>query len=416
MDLRTGDPVWLADEPDDLNFPALRKDAVCDVAIVGAGISGALAAHQLIESGQRVIVLDKRALGRGSTAASTGLLMYQTDSSIVDLSRWHGGRNARRVYQLGRKAVRELGVLTRTLQQSCGFENKRALYLASKPGDTPLLKKEARRYREMHFSAAVLNRRILAKKFGIEGPAALASASSAQVNAFQLTRAIFRHHRRDRRLRMFQDSHVVGLREDFRGAELRLSTGHRVRARSVIVAAGYEAGAFVESDLVQLHSTYVIASKPFPNKPLWPTECLMWETARPYFYLRTTPDHRIVFGGCDEPFSNPSRRDKLLKAKTRQLEAQFADLFPALAFRAEFAWTGTFAETSDGLPCIGPTVTGSRVFYALGYGGNGITFSQIAARILHDLCLEKTNADAALFRFDRLGHKSASGPAIRKKP
>jgi glycine/D-amino acid oxidase-like deaminating enzyme len=40
-------------------------------------------------------------------------------------------------------------------------------------------------------------------------------------------------------------------------------------------------------------------------------------------------------------------------------------------------------------------------YFALGYGGNGITFSWIAANILLDLFLERPNPDAELFRFDR---------------
>ena len=75
----------------------------------------------------------------------------------------------------------------------------------------------------------------------------------------------------------------------------------------------------------------------------------MWETARPYFYLRTTADRRIVFGGLDDPFATPSRRDKKLPAKARALARLFARLFPSLAFEADYAWTGTFADTSDGL-------------------------------------------------------------------
>jgi len=413
MDLRTGDPVWLADEPDDLSFPALKKNAVCDVAIIGAGITGALVAHQLLEAGLRVVVLDKRAIARGSTAASTGLLMYQTDTSLADLARIHGETTARRVYQLGRKAVRELGALTQALKQPCGFMNKRALYLASKPTDRRFLKNEARRSHRINFPTTVVSEQILRKKFKLDRPAALVSPGSAQVNAFQLTRAVFRHHRSNPHLRVFQNSNVLSLREKPEGTEIRLAHGRRVRARYTIVAAGYEAGRFIKSDLVELHSTYVIASKPFPSGTLWPTECLIWETARPYFYLRTTADHRIVFGGRDEAFSDPKRRDKKLGQKTRQLERQFAELFPALAFRAEFAWTGTFAETRDGLPCIGPATTGSHVLYALGYGGNGITFSQIAARLLRDHCLNKSNADAALFRFDRFGPKPKPGPAAR---
>jgi len=42
-----------------------------------------------------------------------------------------------------------------------------------------------------------------------------------------------------------------------------------------------------------------------------------------------------------------------------------------------------------------------RVYFALGYGGNGITFGMIAARLLTDLFLQRPNADAAVFCFER---------------
>ena len=140
----------------------------------------------------------------------------------------------------------------------------------------------------------------------------------------------------------------------------------------------------------------------------------MWETARPYFYLRTTADRRIVFGGLDDPFATPSRRDKKLPAKARALARLFARLFPSLAFEADYAWTGTFADTSDGLPCIGPTRPNSRVLYALGYGGNGITFSQIAAKIIRDKCLGRQNRDATIFAFDSNGRRRIPAREKRK--
>ena len=64
MDLRTGTPVWLASDPAELAFPKLRKNISCDVAIIGAGVTGALLAHALLKSGLRVVVLDKREVGR----------------------------------------------------------------------------------------------------------------------------------------------------------------------------------------------------------------------------------------------------------------------------------------------------------------------------------------------------------------
>ena len=46
------------------------------------------------------------------------------------------------------------------------------------------------------------------------------------------------------------------------------------------------------------------------------------------------------------------------------------------------AWAGTFSSTRDSLPIIGSYKNDSRMLFALGYGGNGITFSMIAARII----------------------------------
>ncbi|HEU5080992.1 MAG TPA: FAD-binding oxidoreductase [Opitutaceae bacterium] len=402
MDLRTGQPVWLQDDPEDLTFSRIKHAVKCDVAVVGAGITGALVTHQLLEAGLTVAVIDKRRVGRGSTAASTGLLLYQTDTSLADLEKRHDRATARRVFYLGRRAIRELGQLTRDLSQPCGYKKRPSLYVASRPSAVATLKSEQRHLRKIDLRGAMLSREKLVRAYGFAKPAALETAGAAEINAFQLTRAVFRHHRRSKHLRVFEKTTAAKVTETPDSVVLRLANGHIIRARRVVIAAGYEAMRFVQSDLVKLHSTYVIASPPLSPEVLWPHRALMWETARPYFYLRTTADNRVVFGGRDEPFSDEKRRDKLLRRKTRELEKQFAALFPHLAFTAEFAWTGTFAETTDGLPCIGPAKPHSRVLYGLGYGGNGITFSQIAARILRDVCLGKKNRDLDLFRFDRL--------------
>jgi glycine/D-amino acid oxidase-like deaminating enzyme len=145
----------------------------------------------------------------------------------------------------------------------------------------------------------------------------------------------------------------------------------------------------------------VIASRPLPAGTPWKEDCLIWETARPYVYLRTTEDHRILIGGEDEPFADPARRDAKLPVKTRKLLRRFRALFPAIPFELDFAWTGTFGESPDGLPYIGAKSGSPRVLYALGYGGNGITFSQIAATLLSRICQGKIARDARIFRFDR---------------
>jgi glycine/D-amino acid oxidase-like deaminating enzyme len=67
----------------------------------------------------------------------------------------------------------------------------------------------------------------------------------------------------------------------------------------------------------------------------------------------------------------------------------------------DWRWGGTFGETKDGLPYIGTVPQFPHGYFALGYGGNGITFSYLAAGLLLDLFLQRPNPDLEIFRFDR---------------
>ena len=100
-------------------------------------------------------------------------------------------------------------------------------------------------------------------------------------------------------------------------------------------------------------------------------------------------------------FLSPNKSDHLLAAKAKKLQHRFTDMFPQLDLEISYAWAGTFGETKDGLAYIGQTPEFPHAYFALGYGGNGITFSVIAAKIITDLHLGRTNPDANIFRFDR---------------
>jgi glycine/D-amino acid oxidase-like deaminating enzyme len=127
---------------------------------------------------------------------------------------------------------------------------------------------------------------------------------------------------------------------------------------------------------------------------------LIWESADPYLYLRTTGDGRIICGGEDEEFANEDARDALIPSKTARLSAKLARLFPSIDPRPEFAWAGAFGTTRTGPPLIGMLPGNPRVHAVMGYGGNGITFSRIAAEIVRADLTGATDADAALFAFE----------------
>ena len=165
----------------------------------------------------------------------------------------------------------------------------------------------------------------------------------------------------------------------------------------------------VSRTLVRLHSTYALVTEPIPPQRLaemrWRGECLVWESARPYFYMRMTDDRRIMAGGEDVPFKDAAARDVLIPERTGRLMRRLRSMVPAAGAELAFSWAGTFAETSDGLPYIGTVPVHPPILVALGYGGNGITFSMLAARLLAAHCAPESEAglerDSASFGLGR---------------
>lgn len=71
--LRATRPLWrdTAPEPATSAAPPLTGDLTCDVVVLGAGITGLTTAALLAEAGRRVLVLEARDVGAGTTGGST---------------------------------------------------------------------------------------------------------------------------------------------------------------------------------------------------------------------------------------------------------------------------------------------------------------------------------------------------------
>ena len=96
--LRLNTPLWLDRDAAArrVHFPTLTRHLDVDVAIVGGGITGAALAWRFADAGIRVALVEAARIGRGSTAASTALLMQEPDEDLSGLIDRHGLRRARR--------------------------------------------------------------------------------------------------------------------------------------------------------------------------------------------------------------------------------------------------------------------------------------------------------------------------------
>lgn len=401
MDLKSGSPFWVVKNGLLRAFPRLQERVQCDALIVGAGITGALIGDHLARAGMRVCVIDRREAGWGSTSASTALLQYEIDTELQELAGLYGEADAVLAYRACERAVGRLQKLAKSLG-GIDFQPMQSLYFASLCYHQRRLEKEGALRLAHGFKLKILDRDALVTRFGIKAPVGLLTTVAAEADPYQFAhRLLARIHKRGGRVHartaLMRFQSVRG------GVRVETDQDIVIRCKHLIFAAGYECQPWLNQRVARNRSSYAFISEPMPDAlgPLQKT--LVWESARPYLYMRRTADHRLLVGGEDDNMDIPLKRDARVESKAKKLLKRTGQLFPNLPLKIAFAWAGTFAETEDGLPFFGPHEQyGPRVHFAMAYGGNGITYSLIGAELLRDALQGKRHACTKLFSFDRL--------------
>ena len=396
--LRTGRSIWEWQRAPGVPHAPLKRDIEADVLVIGAGITGAMIADALAAGGLSVAVVDRRGPAKGSTAASTALVQYEIDTPLSKLVRKIGRADAVRAWRRARLAVDALAARLGELDVP-DVARRDSLYLAGNVLDKDGLAREHDARRAAGLASRYLDRAALRTRFGLTRDAALLGYGNLILDPRKVTVALL-NAAVAHKTRIFAPVDVEGIDAKRTGVSAITTQGRRIHCRHLVFATGYELPKCVPRRGHKITSTWAIATRA-QQRRLWPEQCIIWEAASPYLYLRTTPDGRVICGGEDEDFSDDGKRDALLARKTKTLTRKLQRLVPKLDATPEFAWTGAFGETSTGLPSIGGVPDMPNCWVALGYGGNGITYSRVAADVICGALTGRPDVDADLYDFPR---------------
>ena len=396
--LRTGSPVWEAYGKPRVPRKPLTRDIACDVLIVGAGISGALTADLLSAEGSKVVIVDRREPFAGSTSASTALILHEIDTPLTKLVRKIGTHNAQRAWRRSFLAVHALAARTKALGIGSEFITRDSIYLSGNILDATGLRRERDARLTAGLNATYLARNEIRERFGIDR-AALLSNGSFEVNPRELT-AGYLKAAMARGTQLYAPTDIINVEPRARSVRATTKDGRVITCRRLVFATGYEVPLGVPARKYRIVSTYALATHPQPRR-LWPERVLIWEASEPYLYLRTTPEGRVIVGGEDKEISDSKERDALLPEKISAIRTKMRKLLPELDTQPEFQWTGFFGATDTGLPLIGEVPDMKNCWAVLGYGGNGSTYSRIAAEIIRTAFMGGTDPDADLYSFPR---------------
>ncbi|WP_283152358.1 NAD(P)/FAD-dependent oxidoreductase [Guptibacillus hwajinpoensis] len=395
MQLHHGSLFWPTTVTEPPTFPELTSSITCDVLIIGGGMSGSILAKTLADYHVDTVLIEKDTIGSGSTSANTGLLQFSNDAMLVDLIDRFGKEKAVYFYKLCLKAIDELEKVAGSLSESAEFKRAESLYFASNDHHVKKLKKEYEALTHHGFEADYIDRHAIESLFSFTAPAGIYTKSEAEVNPYKFALALT-SGARELGLRVFEHTEILS--HQFNKNDLIFETEKgEIRAKHVIYATGYGTQEFAKTKGALLERTYTIATEPIPKFPGWHNQALIWETDRPYYYLRTTADHRILIGGLD---SNLKKEEKL-EQQGQLLLTKLHEMFPSIQTSIAYEWSAIFGSTKDGLPYIGKHPKYEGVYFMLGYGGNGTVYSMLGAEILKDLILYDHHPAMEITRLNR---------------
>lgn len=403
MRLRSGYSVWQAHEPTSAQAerPRSQRSLETDIAIVGAGITGAFLAERFTRAGRRVVIIDRRKPAMGSTAASTAMLLWELDASLLELEDRMGIEAASRISARCRRQVGLIGAVVNEFGIASDFRPRPSLYLAGDVLAPSDLREEHRLRQHLGIEGLYLDEGELATR-GLIGEAGLLYPGSAEADPVKLARGLL--SAAVKRGAVVLSPAVASVYETTTdGVTIQTREGDVIWARTLVLANGYEMPDFVPAARHSFVSSWAIATAQAEATCMpWANGALLWEAADPYLYIRSTADRRVVIGGEDEEFSDPDKREQMMPQKMEALLAKAAKRCPGMEdITPEFAWSGVFGETDDSLPMIGQVPGRPNCLAAFGYGGNGITFSAMAADLLESEMEGRPDEDAALYALDR---------------
>ncbi|QKS72907.1 FAD-dependent oxidoreductase [Paenalkalicoccus suaedae] len=399
MKLVTGSSYWATTLPTPKTYPAVTEPITCDVLIVGGGSSAAQCAYYLADQGLDVVVVEKNEIGHGSTLANTALLQYAGEKLFTDLIHQFGENWVNRHITLCRQAIDDIETASKTCQLDFQYKRRQSAYFASTEQDLPKLQKEMDYLETLKLPVEYASQETIQSRYSFTKSGAIFFKDDAEFNPYRFTHSLF-DYAASKGVRIFEQSPVSNIHGTPKGASARCGS-HEIDAKHVIIAAGYDGLDIHKDKNASFVCTFTVTTDPVANFDGWYERSLIWETARPYYYMRTTPDNRIIIGGLDETRYDANAQQKHMHHKREQLMQELSARFPHLELSPAFFSSAAYGGTHDGLPIIGRYESHPGCTFLFGLGDNGTVYSMVLARIITDDLLGKNNPDIELYKDTR---------------
>jgi|GEM_PF-1604339 len=379
MDLHKGETFW-HQTGKEADYLTMIKDEQAEVVIIGAGMTGALIAYELLKDHYDVVLLDKGVPGYGSSDGNTGIIQYNSDNSLNEMIEEHGEQRAVDFYRMSIEGIKLLHQIANELKEDVGYAPKNSLYLCAKEEHKPKLQKIYATLNKYGFPAEMITREELMQEYSLHAFGAMKTPLDLELNPFKWIQAVHRSNLAQG-ARVYKNIEAIDVISDDQGRSIvQTKNGLRVTTKFVIYAIGYAENIIPEVEpLVERNSTFSVVTEKMDV--FWGERALVWDTAEPYLYFHSTDDGRVIAGGRDKEGVKFNSLEEI-DIQNEKILARIKVYFPAFSSKPYTMWQSVFGISKDGLPFIDKRKIEENQYIALGYGGNGTCYAAIAAILI----------------------------------
>ncbi len=404
---------YAATAPREASFPTLQGAVSADVAIVGGGLAGLSAAIELHDRGFDVVLLEARQVGWGASGRNGGQAIHglACDQDVIETQL--GLEAARRVWDMSIEALDLIRQRIARFGIDCDWRDGYLAVATSERKARELRAWVERVERVYGYPQQWIGRDELPR--WLASPRYVAGAADPRSGHLHPLKYSLGLARAAAALgvRIYEHSAVTRLDA---GAPLRLHTAQGdVAARRVLLAGNVYLQQFAPEVAPQLAArimpvgTYIVATPPLGTEraaALIPSGCAVCDTNFVLDYFRTTPDHRLIYGGRVS-YSTATPMNLAAGMRRRMVRT-----FPQLDdVEVEHAWGGFVDISMNRAPDFGRI--GGDVYYVQGFSGHGLALTGLAGKLV----AEAIAGDASRFdTFARVKHRPFPGGRLLRMP